>query len=318
MQKPLQTGYTARTTTNDVIKNIDLTGKTVIITGGSAGLGLETTKTLAEAGATVIVPARNINKASDALSDLPNVELYPAEMDLSKRETIEIFVQWFQKKYEKLDILINSAGIMAIPLARDKYGNEFQVATNYLGHYYLTKALIPQLKNAHGARIVNLSSRAHWLGSFNFADPNFKATDYDKWVAYGQSKTAVSLFSVAMDELFKNDNIRSFTVHPGSIVTNLSHNLSDKEMTSMGAITAAGKRGYESYNDENKTIPEGAATIVWCATSPQLAGYGGIYCENCDIAPLAIDDSKRIGVKPWAVDKDLDLKLWKETSNLFQ
>lgn len=150
MQQLIQTGYTARTTAHDVLKSIKLAGKTVIVTGGPAGLGLETTKSLAKAGATVIVPARNIKKAKLALDGIDNVVLYPVEMDLSKRETIESFVNWFQEHHNKLDILINSAGIMAIPFATVQFGNELQISSNYLGHYYLTKALLPQLKNANG------------------------------------------------------------------------------------------------------------------------------------------------------------------------
>jgi len=320
MQQPLLTENSARTTTDEVIKNIDLTGKKVIITGGAAGLGLETTKTLANAGATIIIPVRNPDKAKLSLAGFPNVELYPASFDLSDRDSINSFSRWFKKNYQKLEILINSAGIMATPLSYDSLGNELQIATNYLGHYFLTKALLPELKQANGARVVHLTSRAHWFSPFHFEDPNFTHTPYDKWVAYGQSKTAVSLFSVALDELYKKDNIRSFAVHPGSIVTNLSHNLTDEELSAMGAINKNGERGYDSYNNEHKTIKEGAATIVWCATSPQLAGYGGVYCENGDIAPLATDDSNqnRVGVKPWAIDKGTALKLWEETPHLFK
>lgn len=318
MQQPLQTGNTARTTTDEVIRNIDLTGKTVIITGGAAGLGLETTKTLAKAGANIVIPARNTDKAQLSLAGIPNVKLYPEMFDLSDKETIKSFSHWFQKNHQKLDILINSAGIMATPLSRDSFGNELQIATNYLGHYFLTKALLPELKQANGARVVHLTSRAHWFSPFNFEDPNFTHTVYDKWIAYGQSKTAVSLFSIALDELYKKDQIRSYSVHPGSIVTNLSHNLTNDELATMGAINKNGKRGYDSYNDEHKTIKEGAATIVWCATSPQLEGLGGVYCENGDIAPLATDDSNRIGVKSWAVDKESALTLWEETPHLFK
>lgn len=207
---------------------------------------------------------------------------------------------------------------MATPLSRDSFGNELQIATNYLGHFFLTKALLPELKNANGARVVYLTSRAHWFSPFHFEDPNFIDTPYDKWTAYGQSKTAVSLLSVALDELYKKDNIRSFAVHPGSIVTNLSHNLTDDELSEMGAINKNGERGYDSYTNEHKTIKEGAATIVWCAVSQQLAGYGGVYCENGDIAPIATDDTDRIGVKPWAIDKEAALTLWEETPLLFK
>ncbi|RNB88556.1 SDR family NAD(P)-dependent oxidoreductase [Brevibacillus nitrificans] len=318
MQQPLETNYTARTTAEEVIKNSRLHGKVVIVTGGSAGLGLETAKSLAKGGATVIVPARNIRKAREALFEVENVVLYPAEFDLNKRDTVELFISWFQEHFHTLDILINCAGIMAIPYQTDSLGNELQISSNYLGHYYLTKGLLPSLKNTKGARVVNLSSRAHWFGPFNFDDPNFADTRYDKWIAYGHSKTAMSLMTVALDMLYQADGIRSFAVHPGSIVTNLSDSLTDEEMRAIGAITASGERRFTSYNDENKTIPEGAATIVWCAVSSDLDGYGGVYCENSDIAKVALDESNREGVRPWAIDEKLALKLWRETPVLFR
>jgi Dehydrogenases with different specificities (related to short-chain alcohol dehydrogenases) len=318
MQKPIPSGYSARTTVDEIVKDLDLTGKIIMITGGSAGLGLESTKALAAAGAKVIVPARNVNKASQALAGISNVELYPDEMDLSKRETIDAFGRWFQARYDKLDIMINSAGVMAIPLSRDDQGNEMQISANYLGHYHLINSLLPQLKKANGARVVTLSSRAHWYSAFHFEDPNFLHSAYDKWIAYGQAKTAVSLLSVAVNELFRKDNIYAFTVHPGSIVTGLSHALSEEELSAFGAIKSNGERGYEQYDDERKTISEGAATIVWCAVSPQLNEYGGVYCENCDIAPLHTDNSMTVGVKAWAIDKATALKLWEETPRLFK
>lgn len=167
MQQLLHTGYTARTTASEIIRDVELTGKTVIITGGAAGLGLEAAKVLAGAGATVIVPARNVAKASTKVGGIRNVILYPETMDLSRQETVASFVRWFQERYERLDILINCAGIMAISLARDANGNELQISTNYVGHYTLTRSLLPQRIRAHGARVVNLSSRGHWYAAFN-------------------------------------------------------------------------------------------------------------------------------------------------------
>ncbi|WP_301172924.1 SDR family NAD(P)-dependent oxidoreductase [Brevibacillus nitrificans] len=154
------------------------------------------TKCLAKAGATVLVPARNITKAKKALFEIENVVLYPAELDLSKRDTVESFITWFLEHFSKLDILFNCAGIMTVPYKTDSFGNELQISSNYLGHYHLTNGLLPSLKNANGARVVNLSSRAHWFGPFNFVDPNFEDISYDKWIAYGHSKTAMSLIQI--------------------------------------------------------------------------------------------------------------------------
>ncbi|MBC1922047.1 SDR family NAD(P)-dependent oxidoreductase [Listeria grayi] len=318
MQNPLNNGGSARTTTTDVIKGIDLKGKIVVVTGGTAGLGLETVRTLASANAEVVVFARNLSKAKQALIDLPQVTLYQTPVDLSDRKTIAGFTDWFQANYQQLDILINCAGVMAIPFARDPLGNELQISSNYLGHYYLTKALLPLLKKTGNARIVNLSSRAHWRAPFDFEDPNFLEKPYDKWKAYAQAKTAVVLFTIALDELYKESGIRAFAVHPGGIVTGLSSSLTDEEMSAMGTVIEDGERQFSTYDEQNKTISEGAATIVWCAVSPQLEGLGGVYCENADISSLYTPGNEVTGVKEYAIDKELALELWEKTEGLFR
>jgi NAD(P)-dependent dehydrogenase (short-subunit alcohol dehydrogenase family) len=199
-------------------------------------------------------------------------------------------------------MLVNNAGIMATPLVRDARGFESQLATNHLGHFQLTARLWPALRKAHGARVVSLSSRGHQRASIDFEDPHFERRPYDKWVAYGQSKTANALFALALDARGEPHRIRAFSVHPGAIMTELVRWMSDEELQAVRSATAA---------DFFKNTEQGAATSVWCATSPQLEGLGGVYCEDVDIAQaVPADFPEQRGVRPWAMDPDLAERLW--------
>jgi NAD(P)-dependent dehydrogenase (short-subunit alcohol dehydrogenase family) len=184
LQKPMGSGFNASSTASDVIKGIDLTGNVAIVTGGNAGIGLETTKVLAAAGATVIVPARDIKKAEKNLQGIANVEL--TSLDLIDPQSIDSFAQKFLASGRPLHLLINNAGIMWVPLRRDSRGIESQLATNYLGQFQLTAKLWPALKKANGARVVNLSSFGHQMAPFNFEDPNFLHRPYETLQGYGQ------------------------------------------------------------------------------------------------------------------------------------
>lgn len=311
LQQPTGSGFNAQSTTNEVIKGIDLTGTIAIVTGGNTGIGLETTKTLAAAGATVIVPARDIEKARKNLQGIANVEV--AAMDLMDPNSIDAFAEKFIASGRPLHLLINNAGIMWVPLRRDSRGIESQLATNYLAQYHLTARLWPALKKANGARVVNVSSQGHQFSGFDFADPNFRHRDYETLQAYGQSKTAVNLFSLELDELGKNDNIRTYAVHPGSIGgTELGREAPLELFQQMGFCDAAGNMLPE-VAASLKTIPQGAATTVWCATSPLLNNIGGVYCEDADIAPLAVAPAVSNGVKAYSLDKTNAKRLWKWT-----
>lgn len=314
-QAPIQSGFGARTTAKEVLNGADLGGKVVIVTGGYSGLGLEITRVLAEAGAKVIVPARTPEKAQTAVSHIPGIEL--ESMDLADPASIDAFTQRFLASNRPLHILIDSAGIMATPLTRDKRGYESQFAINHLGHFQLAARLWPALVKAEGARVVSVSSRGHLISGIDFSDPNFQNREYDKWIAYGQSKTANALFAVELDKRGKNYGVRAFSVHPGSIVTDLSRHLSDDEMRSMGALNEQGQRAFSEYNDELKTITEGAATIVWAAVHQQLEGKGGVYCENVDIAQaFSADNASGLGVNPWAVNSEYAEQLWHLSEDL--
>jgi NAD(P)-dependent dehydrogenase (short-subunit alcohol dehydrogenase family) len=304
-QRPIGSGFGPTTTAEAVLAKRNLTGATAIVTGGYAGLGLETTRALAQAGADVVVPARSPERARAALRALPGVQ--QERLDLSRPTSIDAFAQRFLQRGRALDILVNNAGIMAPPLTRDARGYESQLATNHLGHFQLTARLWPALRQADGARVVSLSSLGHRIGPVDFDDPNFERREYDKWVAYGQSKSANALFAVGLDARGGPHGVHAFSVQPGGIITDLARYLDRAELQAMGAIDERGQPRSENL----KTIEQGAATTVWCATSPQLDGQGGVYCEDVDIAEAVSTDSDRAsGVRPWAIDHVAAERLW--------
>jgi NAD(P)-dependent dehydrogenase (short-subunit alcohol dehydrogenase family) len=301
-QRPMNSGYGLRTEAREALGGRRLDGKVAIVTGGYSGLGLETTKALAEAGATVIVPARTPDKAAAALAGLANVE--QAALDLSDPQSIDAFAKHFLASGRKLDILINNAAIMASPLMRDARGYEAQFATNHLGHFQLTARLWPALKG--GARVVSLSSIGHRISPVDFDDPKYERGAYNKWVAYGRAKSANALFAIGLDQRGQGHGVRAFAVHPGGILTDLQRFLPIEEQRAMGWIDEQGR-----VHERFKTPSQGAATSVWCATNAQLNDEGGVYCEDCDVAVLVpADDQGFSGVRPWAVDPALADRLW--------
>lgn len=309
LQKPIGSGFNAQSTASEVINGIDLTGKVAVVTGGNAGIGLETTKILAAAGATVIVPARDTAKAQKNLSGIANVEL--EAMDLMNPESIEAFAEKFLTSGRPLHLLINNAGIMWVPLRRDSRGIESQLAVNYLGQFHLVARLWPALKKANGARVVNVSSEGHQFAAFNFEDPNFDKREYETLQGYGQSKTGSNLFSLELDNRAKAFKVRAYSVHPGSIGgTELGREAPIELFQQMGFVDADGNMLPE-VAASLKTIPQGAATTVWCATSPLLDQVGGVYCADCDIASLEHTDAiGSPGVKPYSLEEESANRLW--------
>jgi len=309
LQQKTGSGFDAKSTTNEVIAGIDLTGKVAIVTGGNTGIGLETVKTLAGAGALVIVPARDVEKAKRNLSGIANVII--EEMDLMNPDSIDNFAQKFLNSGRSLHLLINNAGIMWVPLRRDNRGYESQLATNYLALFQLTARLWDALKKANGARVVNVSSGGHQFSDFNFEDPNFLNRDYETLLGYGQSKTAVNLFSMELDTRAKAYNVRSYSLCPGAV--------GDTELGREAPIDLFQKLGFSDAEGNIlpevaaslKSIPQGAATTVWAATSKLLDDIGGVYCENADIAPLTSDASIIGGIKPYSLNEINAKRLWK-------
>jgi len=319
VQTPIHSGFSMASAADEVLAGIDLTGKTAIVTGGYSGIGTETSRALRAAGARVIVPARDLAKARKALDGI-DVSIEP--MDLADPASIDAFAERFVARGEPLHILVNSAGVMAMPLTRDARGYEMQFATNHLGHFQLTARLWPALKRAGGARVVSVSSRGHRFAGVDFDDPNFEHREYDPWVAYGQSKTANVLFALGVDKRGEAEGIRAFALHPGAIITDLVRHMSQDDLRARGAIDEEGRpvvdlaRGF-------KSVPQGAATSVWCATSPQLDGMGGVYCEDVEVSPVLVDAdntpgrvSNDVGVRPWAIDPVAAENLWSLSEKL--
>lgn len=316
-QRPLGSGFNAQSTASEVINGIDLTGKVAIVTGGSTGIGLETVKVLANAGATVIVPVRDMKKALQNLGGLANIEL--ETMDLMDPASVDAFATRFLATGLPLHLLINNAGIMWVPLRRDSRGIESQLATNYLSQFQLTARLWPALEKANGARVVNVSSYGHQMAPFDFNDPNFLDREYHTLLGYGQSKTACNLFAMELDKRAQSSNVRAYSVHPGSINgTELGREASMDLFKQMGMLDADGNILPEILASL-KTIPQGAATTIWCATSPLLNNTGGVYCEDCDIAELDHgqfgqqyrDPNSTRGVQLYSLDETNAHKLWK-------
>jgi len=308
LQKPIGSGFNAKSTSTEVIKGIDLTGKTAIVTGGSTGIGLETVKTLANAGATVILPARNIEKAEENLQGIDNVEI--EKMDLLDHHSIDTFTEKFLASGRPLHLLINNAGIMWVPLRRDHRGIESQLAVNYLAQFQLTAKLWKALKEANGARVINVSSQGHQFAPFNFDDPNFEHREYETLQGYGQSKTAVNLFSLELDNRAKEFGVRAYSLHPGSIGgTELAREAPLELFIEMGFCDEKGNMLPE-VAASLKTIPQGASTTIWCATSPLLNNIGGVYCEDNNIAELYLAQEFSSGVKPYSLDETNAKHLW--------
>ena len=314
LQHPLHSGFGASSTANDIIKGISLAGKTAIVTGGYAGIGLETTKSFVLAGAKVIVPARDAAKAAANLTGI-DAEVWP--MDLMDPDSIDAFAERFLETGSPLHLLINNAGIMWVPLRRNSRGYESQLSTNHLGHFRLVARLWEALKKANGARVVNVSSFGHQMAPFHFEDPNFEYREYETLVGYGQSKTANILFATELAVRGAEFGIQAFSLHPGAVGgTDLNRDSSNELMVKLGIMDADGNIAPEILA-RLKTIPQGAATNVWCAVSPQLENISGVYCEDCNIALLDADvpedfssRTKTQGLQPYAVDKENAQRLW--------
>jgi NAD(P)-dependent dehydrogenase (short-subunit alcohol dehydrogenase family) len=313
-QAPIHSGFGFKTTATEALGGRDLGGKIAIVTGGYSGLGLETARVLAQAGATVVVPARAPEKAREALAGIPRIE--HAALDLLDPASIDRFAQGFLASGRPLHMLVNSAAVMASPLMRDARGYEVQFATNHLGHFQLAARLWPALRQTDGARVVSVSSRGHRLDQVHFDDPNFERRAYDKWKSYGQAKTANVLFAVALDTRGESHGVRAFSLHPGMIKTNLSRHLSDSDMRAMGFQDEHGQIPADKVH-LYKNVEQGAATSVWCAASSQLNGLGGVYCEDVDVAAaVAADSAEPAGVRPWAIDPELAERLWRLSEEL--
>lgn len=292
-QAPIHSDFGATSTAAEVMGHRRLDGTLAIVTGGYVGIGLETTRVLANAGAEVIVPIRpgSAEKARAALADIPRVTT--GVLELSEPASVDAFARTIARP---VHYLFNNAGVMAIPFAKNASGFEMQLATNHLGHFQLTARLAKWLRDGK-ATVIALTSRGHAFGSVDLDDPNFERREYDKWKAYGQSKTCNALFALALDKR----GIRALSVHPGAVTTELARYVPTDELTAMRA------KNPRAYKDP----AQGAATSIWAAFT---GGIRGVYCEDCNIAEaLPGDSTEARGIRPWAMDPELAERLWAKT-----
>jgi len=306
---PIATPFTAESTAAEVIEGIDLTGQRAIVTGGASGIGIETARALAGAGADVTLAVRNLaageRTAGDIIAATGNKQVLVAPLDLADRASVAAFTAEWDGP---LHILVNNAGVMACPEARTAEGWELQFATNHLGHFALATGLHSALAAAGGARIASVSSSAHLRSPVVFDDIHFREREYEPWAAYGQSKTANVLFAVEASRRWAGDGITVNALMPGGIRTGLQRYVTGAELDRLRAEVGATEVNW-------KTPEQGAATSVLVVTSPLLAGVGGRYFEDCNEAEPHQPGGRR-GVAAYALDPDAAALLWQVSVDL--
>jgi NAD(P)-dependent dehydrogenase (short-subunit alcohol dehydrogenase family) len=312
----MTTVFGATSTTDEVLAGVNLSGKRVLVTGVSAGIGVETARTLAAHGAQVVGAARDLAKAKRAtqqvLTDAAHGgSLELIELDLASLASVRACTDALLAQDKRFDLIIANAGVMACPFGHTADGFETQFGTNHLGHFVLINRLVPLL--ARGARVVNLASSGHRFSNVDLEDPNFERTPYAEFVAYGRSKTANVQFAVEFDRRHKADGVRATAVHPGGIRTELIRHMNPTVIQTVvdriNVTNAA--RGEPPYSW--KTLPQGAATSVWAGVVASADEVGGRYCENCQVARIVADDDGSPvsdGVRPYALDPDTAKALW--------
>jgi len=313
--------FGATSTTEEVLSGVKLHGKRILVTGVSAGLGVETARALAAHGAEVVGAARDLKKAeaataqvrTDAAAGGGSLELM--ELDLGNLKSMRACADRLLAKGKPFDVVIANAGVMATPFSYTVDGFEMQFGTNHLGHFVLVNRIAPLIRP--GGRLINLSSAGHRYSNVDLNDPNFQHTPYEPFVAYGRSKTANILFAVAFDKRHKDRGVRAAAVHPGGIQTELGRHMTPEMLQQLverinQRMKEAGKGPFQW-----KTIPQGAATSVWAAVVASADEIGGRYCENCHVAQLVPDDANfSEGVRGYALDPKSAEALWKKSEEM--
>ena len=320
------THYDRDTTTDEVLAGVDLSGKRVLITGTSSGLGRESARALASKGAAITMAARDANKneaAAEAIrQQVPDADLETRSIDLTSLESIRSFAKDFLSDHDRIDVLINNAGVMVCPHGTTQDGFEMQLGTNHLGHFLLSVLLAPALVDGEPSRVVALSSGAHGMSDIDFDDLMFERRDYDPWLAYGQSKTANALFALELDRRLGDRGVRAFSVHPGMIMTELARHMNEEVMAQMQVhIKARALEAGASEEDASnaglrfKSLEAGAATQVWGATAPELDAQGGAYLADCQVGEVGGNVGES-GVAPHARDAETAERLWAVSEEL--
>jgi NAD(P)-dependent dehydrogenase (short-subunit alcohol dehydrogenase family) len=299
---------TERRSALQVVDGIDLTGKVCVITGASSGLGRESARALAAAGAHVVLAARNRDALTQTAewiaAELPGARTSTVHLDLTALASVRATAAAIRDITPVIHVLMNNAGVMFTPFGRTRDGFEIQIGTNHFGHFELTRLLVPQLAAADGARLVILSSGGHVMGDVDFTDPNWENREYDKFVAYGASKTANILHAVEADRRLRDFGIRAYSVHPGTVATSLARYMSSSDFSQLRkyAVARGAARGEPTDGFLDFVMPEhGAATQVWAAVSPELADRGALYLEDCGVSE---------SVAPYARDTQRAAQLW--------
>jgi NAD(P)-dependent dehydrogenase (short-subunit alcohol dehydrogenase family) len=302
---PISSPLAPRPTALEVVAGHDLSGKTAIVTGGASGIGVETVRALATAGAEVTIAARSVDAARDVAASMPgNVSV--GSLDLSDLASVRGFAQEWLGAHDRLDLLIENAGVMAIPeLQRNADGWEMQLATNVLGHQLLAVLLAPVLAAAAPSRVVCLSSSAHRRSPFVPEDPQFETRAYDPWLAYGQSKTGDVLLALELTRRLRDRGVTANSVDPGGIMTNLQRHMDPELPKRLGWVDDEG-----NLHPAFKTPEQGAATTVWAAVGSELDGVGGLYLQDCAEAEPTDDPESMSGVRAYALDADAAVALW--------
>lgn len=306
----MTTAYGFETTTDEILNGRDLTGTRVLITGASAGLGVETARALAAHGAHVIMTARDLAKGERAAEIVradaaPTAAVELRELDLASLASVRACADQLLSEGQPLHILFANAGVMACPEGRTADGFETQFGTNHLGHFVFVNKLVPLLIAGAPSRIVCLSSSGHRFSDVSLDDPNFEKTPYDPWTAYGRSKTANALFALALDNRLKHRGVRAFSVHPGGIRTELGRHMTPQVLQQMMERVKNQPGNYKF-----KTVPQGAATSVWAGVIANPEEAGGRFCEDCHVAETISDPDVMSGVRPYAQDPGHAEDLW--------
>jgi NAD(P)-dependent dehydrogenase (short-subunit alcohol dehydrogenase family) len=310
--------FGATSTTDEVLQDINLSGKRVLVTGVSAGLGVETARALAAHGAEVIGAARSLSKARDA-TELVRAQaaregsIHLVQLDLASLDSVRRCADGLLAAGKPFDVIIANAGVMACPKGSTVDGFETQFGTNHLGHFVLVNRIVSLLRP--GSRLVNLSSTGHRYADVDLDDPNFERSPYAEFTAYGRSKTANVLFAVEFDRRHKASGVRATAVHPGGIHTELSRHMTPEAMTKLIAeINASQPKGAPPFSW--KSIPQGAATSVWAACVADAEAIGGRYCEDCHVAEVVTVPGTRSGVRPYALDPQRAQALWQKSEEM--